>query len=142
MPATKYRRNARVRAVNALVGLLTRLGFLPHTYLLEVRGARSGRLRTVPVTLVENGDRYLVAPYGERAWVRNVRANPRGRLIRGGRAVDIGFEELGPDEAAPVLQQYWQQVPTTRSYFGLSDDPDLDDFRRIAPERPVFRVIG
>jgi deazaflavin-dependent oxidoreductase (nitroreductase family) len=134
--------NGRVRAINALMSRLTRLGVVPHTYLLEVRGARSGELRTVPVTLVENGDRYLVAPYGERAWVRNVRANPNGRLIRGGRAVDVRFEEVGLDEAAPVLQRYWRWVPNTRPYFGVGGKPDLEDFRRTAPQHPVFRVIG
>jgi hypothetical protein len=49
---------------------------------------------------------------------------------------------VGPDEAAAVLQRYWRQVPTTRPYFGVGDNPDLADFRRIAHERPVFRAIG
>src|SRR5215467_10578146 len=75
MPAKTYRRNALARAEEALMRVLVSLGIVPHTYLLEVRGARSGRLRTVPVTVVENGGRWLVAPYGERAWVRNVRAS-------------------------------------------------------------------
>jgi hypothetical protein len=48
------------------------------------------------------------------------------------------WERMSP----PVLQRYWQQVKGTRPYFGVGDNPELDDFRRIAPEHPVFRVIG
>src|SRR6266567_9256635 len=138
MPAKKVHMNARYRAGNAIASLLTRLGLLPHTYLLEVTGARSGKLRKVPVTLMENGDRWLVAPYGERAWVRNVHANPRGRLRRGRHASEVRFEEVGPDDAAPVLRRYWQEVPLTRPNFEVGENPDVDDFRRIAGAHPVF----
>ncbi len=141
MPARTYRRNALARAVGALMRVLVPLGILPHTYFLEVRGARSGRLRTVPVTLVENGDRWLVAPYGERAWVRNVRASRAGRLRRGRRAADVRFEEVGPEEAAPVLQRYWREVAVTRAYFDVGARPALDDFQRVAATHPVFRVL-
>jgi len=138
VPAKQYRRDPRV--VNAVVSALIRLGFLPHTYLLEVRGAHSGKLRTLPVTLVENGARWLVAPYGERPWVRNVRASGSGRLLRRGRAATVRFEEAGPEAAAPVLQRYWRQVPGTRPYFDVGAAPGIEDFRRVAPAHPVFRV--
>jgi deazaflavin-dependent oxidoreductase (nitroreductase family) len=128
--------------VNVVVRLLVRLGLMPHTYLLEVRGARSGRLRTTPVTLVEDGERWLVAPYGVRAWVRNVRANPAGRLLSGRRVLTVRFEEVGADEAAPVLQKYWRQVRITRPYFAVGPNPELADFRRVALAHPVFRVVG
>ena len=140
MPARQYRRDPRV--VNAVISALVRLGLLPHTYLLEVRGARTGKLRTIPVTLVENGEQWLVAPYGERPWVRNVRASGSGRLIRRGRAATVRFEEAGPDEAAPVLQRYWRLVRGTRLYFDVGAAPVIEDFRRVAAAHPVFRVIG
>ena len=125
-----------------MISALVRLGLLPHTYLLEVRGARTGKLRTIPVTLVENGEQWLVAPYGERPWVRNVRASGSGRLIRRGRAATVRFEEAGPDEAAPVLQRYWRLVRGTRLYFDVGAAPVIEDFRRVAAAHPVFRVIG
>jgi len=140
VPARQYRRDPRV--VNAVISALVRLGLLPHTYLLEVRGARTGKLRTIPVTLVENGEQWLVAPYGERPWVRNVRASGSGRLIRRGRAATVRFEEAGPDEAAPVLQRYWRLVRGTRLYFDVGAAPVIEDFRRVAAAHPVFRVIG
>jgi len=142
MPAKEYRRNALARTEQALMRLLVPLGIVPHTYLLEVRGARSGRLRTVPVTVVENGGRWLVAPYGERAWVRNVRASGAGRLRRGRRTTDVRLEEVGPEEAAPVLQRYWRVASAARPYFDVGARPELDDFRRVVGSHPVFRVLA
>jgi hypothetical protein len=61
--------------INGCVKGLLRIGVAGrHTYLLGVRGRRSGRTYSTPIILVENGDRWLVAHYGEVSWVRNVRA--------------------------------------------------------------------
>ncbi|TMC02413.1 MAG: nitroreductase family deazaflavin-dependent oxidoreductase [Chloroflexi bacterium] len=127
--------------VDALIQLIVRLGMMPHSYVLETTGVRSGRRRSTPVTLVEDGGRWLVAPYGVRAWVRNVRASRTGRLLRGRRILDVRFEEVDAEEAAPVLQQYWQQVKLTRPYFDVGANPQLSDFRRVATAHPVFRVF-
>lgn len=128
--------------IDAVIRAIVRLGLMPRSYLLETRGVRSGQRRTTPVTLVEDEGRWLVAPYGVRAWVRNVRASGEGRLLRGRLTLDVRFEEVDADEAAPVLQRYWQQVPLTRPYFDVGSSPELADFRRVAPAHPVFRVIG
>jgi deazaflavin-dependent oxidoreductase (nitroreductase family) len=141
-PTKRLNLNAGYRAANAIEAVLTRLGLIPHTYLLEVTGARTGKLRRVPVTLVENGDRWLVAPYGVRSWVRNVRANPHGRLHRGRHSTEVRFEEVGLDDAAPILQRYWREVAHTRPYFEVGGNPDVNDFRRIASLHPVFRVVA
>ena len=51
---------------------------------LTVPGRRTGQARTVPVIPVEvAGIRYLVSPYDESDWVRNLRA---ARRLMGGRA--------------------------------------------------------
>ena len=61
-----YRLGLARRLVNLLVKGLLRLGLAGgHTYLLSVSGRRSGRTYSTPVILVENGERWLVAPYGE-----------------------------------------------------------------------------
>ena len=53
------------RVGNAVVGALTRWGFVPHTYILTTRGRRTGQLHRTPVTLVEqNAQWWLVGPYG------------------------------------------------------------------------------
>lgn len=140
--AARYRLGLGRRAVNWIVRALLRLGWGPSaTYLLIVPGRRSGALRSTPVTLVEDaGRRWLVAPYGEVAWVRNLRAARRATLSRGGRVEEIAVREIGVDESAPVLRMYVQRVPITRPYFDAGPQSDLDAFRAEAPRHPVFVV--
>jgi len=142
--AARYRRGLTRRAGNELVRMLLRLGLGPaRTYLLTVAGRRSGAPRSTPVTLVEEGGRrWLVAPYGEVAWVRNLRATGRATLARGGRTHEIVVSEVGVEEAAPVLKLYVTRVPITRSYFDVKSESDLDAFRTEAPHHPVFAIVG
>ena len=95
------------RLINGCVKGLLRIGVAGrHTYLLSVRGRRSSRTYSTPVILVENGERWLVAPYGEVSWVRNARAAGQATLSRGRRREEIKLSEVGPQESAPVLRQY------------------------------------
>ena len=81
-----YRLSLPRRLVNALARPLIRLGLSGQMHLLVVRGRRTGRLYSTPVKLVErDGARWLVAPYGERSWVKNARAAGSVEL-RHGRA--------------------------------------------------------
>ena len=99
--AATYRLSRWRRLLNALVRTLLRVGLGPrHTYLLTVRGRRSGTRYSTPVTLVEEGaHRWLVAPYGEVSWVRNARAAGQVTLSRGRRSETVAMVELGPEEA-------------------------------------------
>ena len=139
--AARYQRGLARRAVNRLVRLLLRLGSGPKgTFLLTVPGRRSGAPRSTPVTLVEEGGRrWLVAPYGEVAWVRNVRAAGKATLSRGGHTDEIALREVG---AGPVLKLYVTRVPITRPYFDVRPGSDLDAFRAEAPRHPVFAIEG
>ncbi len=140
--AATYRLGVARRAVNVLVRALLRAGLgPPRTYLLGVRGWKSGRLFTTPVTLVEDGGRrWLVAPYGEVGWVKNARAAGRVTLRRGRRTETRRIVELGPEEAAPVLKRYVTEVPITRPFFDATPSSDLAAFRAEAPRHPVFRL--
>jgi len=142
--AARYQRGLARRAGNGLIRILLRLGLGPaRTYLLTVTGRRSGAPRSTPVTLVEEGGRrWLVAPYGEVAWVRNLRATGRATLSRGGRTVEIAVNEVGVEEAAPVLKWYVTRVPITRPYFDVRPESDLAAFRAEAPRHPVFAIVG
>lgn len=143
MPAT-YRLGLARRLVNRLVRALLRVGLGPRrTYLLTVRGRRSGQLRSTPVTLVEEGGRrWLVAPYGEVGWVRNARAAGEVTLSRGTWSETVRLSELGPEESAPVLRRYVAEVPITRPFFDVTPESDLAAFRVAAPRHPVFRILG
>ena len=140
--ARAYRLGVARRLVNVLVTALLRAGLAPpRTYLLGVRGRKSGRLLTTPVTLVEErGQRWLVAPYGEVGWVKNARAAGAVTLRRGRRAKTVKIVELGPEEAAPVLRRYVTEVPITRPFFDARPSSDLAAFRAEAPRHPVFRL--
>ena len=96
--AATYRLTPSRRATNRLVRLLLRLGLMPGpTYLLGVRGRRTGRVLSTPVTLVEeSGERWLVAPYGEVAWVRSARAAGQVTLSRGRQEERVAIRELAP----------------------------------------------
>ena len=142
--AATYRLSLWRRVVNALVMALLRWGLGPHhTYLLTVRGRKSGRLYSTPVTLVEQrGQRWLVAPYGEVAWVRNARATRQVTLSRGAQSKTVAIVELRPEEAAPILKQYLTQVPITRPFFDVTPESPLDAFATEAPRHPVFFLVA
>jgi len=105
--ARTYRLPPRRRTLNRLVRVLLSIGLgPPRTYLLTVRGRRSGRLYSTPVTLVEDGGlRWLVAPYGDVAWARNAKAAGEVTPRRGQRVETIVALEVPPEEAAPVLKR-------------------------------------
>ena len=141
--AWTYRLSAWRRVANLLVRTLLRTGVgPPRTYLLTVRGRTSGRAYSTPVTLVEeNGLWWLVAPYGEVAWVRNARAAGEAILSRGRRVAMVALFESPPEEAAPVLKRYISDVPITRPYFDVTPASDLTAFAAEASRHPVFRIV-
>ena len=140
--ARPYRLGFWRRLVNLIIRALLRLGMSPpHTYLLTVRGRRSGKPHLTPVTLVEEkGDRWLVSPYGEVGWVRNARAAGRIMLSRGRQSEIVIITELRPEEAAPVLKKYISQYPITRPFFDVTPQSSIEDFVAEAPRHPVFRI--
>ncbi len=137
-----YRRSLCRRALNALVRPLARLGLAGRrTHLLTVPGRRTGRLWTTPVSLVEHGGaRWLVAPYGERNWVRNARAAGWVELRRGRRRERCRVEEVAPPEAAPVLRRYYALNPVTRPFFDVTLASSDEEWLAEAPRHPVFRL--
>jgi deazaflavin-dependent oxidoreductase (nitroreductase family) len=140
--ATTYRLTPSRRAANRLVRVLLKLGLMPGpTYLLTVAGRRTGRPLSTPVTLVEEGNtRWLVAPYGDVAWVHSARAAGQITLSRGKHSETVQIRELNPSEAAPVLQRYIARVPITRPYFDAKPDSALSAFIAEAPRHPVFQL--
>jgi deazaflavin-dependent oxidoreductase (nitroreductase family) len=139
--AREYRLNASRRLVNAVVRPLARLGLAGrHTYILTVRGRKTGRAYSTPVTLIEDGERWLVAPYGDVGWVRNARAAGEVELSRAGRSETLRVEEVFGEEAAPVLQQYLKRVPVVRPFFDVAPDSPLEEFAAEAARHAVFRL--
>lgn len=144
--ATKtFKMNLPRRLGNLVVSILLTLGIPPnrHMYLMSVRGRKSGKVRSTPLTLVErNQQRFLVAPYGEVDWVRNVRAREEVTLSRGRYSETVKVIELSPMDSAPVLKDYLRQVSIVRPYFEATPDSSLSVFADEAPRHPVFRIIA
>ena len=138
----RYRLGWWRRAVNVLVKAMLNVGLgPPRTYLLTVRGRRSGRPYATPVTLVEAGEqRWLVAPYGEVGWVRNARAAGQVTLSRGRTADVVALTELAAGESGPVLKRYVSEVPVTRPFFDARPEAPVEAFVAEAPRHPVFRL--
>jgi deazaflavin-dependent oxidoreductase (nitroreductase family) len=114
------------------------------TIALETKGRRSGATRSHVVTWVEyDGKRYLVSMLGERSdWVRNTRAAGGSAAIRHGRRQPIVLEEVPAEQRAPILQAYLKRTAmSTKEHLGLDPNAPIEDFQRIAPEHPVFRII-
>ena len=74
---------------------------------LTLAGRRTGEARKVPVIPVEvGGSRYLVSPYGESDWVRNLRAAGKGELSRKGRSEVFHAVEVPVGQRGPVISRY------------------------------------
>jgi deazaflavin-dependent oxidoreductase (nitroreductase family) len=123
--------------------LLRAGGKLGPTVLLTVRGRKSGKLYTTPITPVEHdGQCWLVAPYGAVDWVRNLRAAGEATLTRGRHSGKITVRELDAEQAAPVLKQYLSFASAmVGPYFDVSVASSLEDFAAEAPRHPVFQVL-
>jgi deazaflavin-dependent oxidoreductase (nitroreductase family) len=130
---------------NSAVRFLVRtLGInLQGAEVLEVRGRKSGQVRSTVVNPVEvDGVRYLFSPRGETQWVRNIRAAGEGTLRRGKNRSSFRVEELPDAEKAPEIRAYldrwhWQ----VGSIMEVEKHPDDAAVRDLAPRHPVFRII-
>lgn len=140
--AIKYKYGMTRKIVDWFVQWLIRLDRAPqHYYLLTVPGRRTGLLRTIPVALVEeNGQKWLVAPYGPINWVLNARAAGKVTLTRGGYSQEFSIKELQVEERAYVLKQYITLFPITRPYFDAQPSDSVEKFIPEAQWRPVFQL--
>jgi deazaflavin-dependent oxidoreductase (nitroreductase family) len=139
-----YRRSYWRRAFNSLVRPLARAGLTgPRTHLLTVPGRNTGKLWSTPVSIVnEGGERWLVAPYGDRNWVRNARAAGWVELRRGRSRERIAVVELSAEEAVPVLREYYLRGRVTRPFFDVTLGSADEEWLAEAPLHPVFRLIA
>ena len=132
------------RAINKLFGLLVGLGLgLPHNYLLQVRGRKSGRVYSTPVDLLSrNGKRYLVAPRGYTQWVRNASASSTLSLKKGRRSEEFAVRILSDDEKPEILKSYLDRYKlTVQRYFPVPAGSPIEAIRPLAGQYPVFELI-
>jgi deazaflavin-dependent oxidoreductase (nitroreductase family) len=142
--ARTYKLTFGRRLTNSFLSTLLRLGVkLQGTYLLSVPGRKSGKIHTIPIRLIEkDGQRWLVAPYGQVNWVLNARAAGQVTISPGRTSETVTIVELGPKESAPVLKEYLKQVPIVKPYFDVAPESPFDAFEAEAPRHPVFRIVA
>ncbi len=120
------------RVVNPIVAKLNLGGVAT----LTVTGRRSGRPQHVPVLPVAVGDKeYLVSPYGESQWVRNLRASGVAELSRRGQAtVVVRPVEVPVEDRAPIIAAYRKSASrAVAGFFSRMPDPS---------DHPVFQFAS
>jgi deazaflavin-dependent oxidoreductase (nitroreductase family) len=145
---TMVRVPAFVRVGNMMTTALLRAGVRLNgygrpMYLLTVRGRKSGQPRTTPVVVIEqDGERYLVSPYGITDWVRNLRAAGQAMLTRGRRAEEVRALELPAREAALMLMRILSgSLPAfLTNPLGVTSESPLEEIERAALSHPVFAL--
>jgi deazaflavin-dependent oxidoreductase (nitroreductase family) len=102
---------------------------------LSVPGRSTGQWRTTPIVVLDHaGERYLVAPFGDTEWARNLRAARRGRLIRRRAVEEFTADEVPAGDRPPLIAAY-------RARYGKA--PGVDAGFRQFPDpadHPTFRI--
>jgi len=129
------------RAFGALVGL--GLG-LPHNYLLEVSGRKTGQVRATPVNVLElDGKRFLVAGRGRTQWVRNAEVAGAVVLRKGWRRRTFRLRPLAGREKLAVLSAYLDRFRlTVKRYFPIPAGSPPAAFIEVVDRYPVFELIA
>jgi deazaflavin-dependent oxidoreductase (nitroreductase family) len=140
-----FRRPALIeRLFNRLFGILVGLGLgLPHNYLVQVRGRKSGRLYSTPVDLLDfAGRRFLVAPRGRTQWVRNAEAAGELTLKKGSRRQVFRIRPIPDQEKNELLKAYLDRFSATVArYFPVPPGSPAAAFSAIASGYPVFELV-
>jgi len=137
-----YQRGRWHKVENTLMSALTRAGLIPNTYLLTTKGRKTGRPRSNPVTIVEDGPRrWLVAPYGPVPWVHNARASGEVTLTRRGDTRRFAVRPVSAEEAGPILKRYVTIAGAAGDYFAADKSAPTDAFTAEADKHPVFELV-
>jgi deazaflavin-dependent oxidoreductase (nitroreductase family) len=132
------------RMFNRMFGFLVGLGFgLPHNYLLEVRGRKTGNLYSTPIDLLEySGKRFLVAPRGRTQWVRNAEVAGEVSLKKGGKRQQFRLRPIPDPDKPELLRAYLGSFKTTvQRYFPVPAGSPVESFAGISSAYPVFELI-
>jgi len=138
------RPSAIERLFNKLFGLLVGWGLgLPHNYLLQVRGRKSGRLYSSPVNVLSrDGKRFLVAPRGSTQWVRNAQASGTVSLKKGRRYEEVRLRVVADEDKLEILKAYLDNFTrTVQRYFPVPAGSPVEAFRPFAMRYPVFELV-
>jgi deazaflavin-dependent oxidoreductase (nitroreductase family) len=132
------------RAFNRVFGFVVGLGLgTKHSYLLQVRGRKSGNLYSTPIYLVEiGGRRFLVAPRGRTQWVRNAEAAGEVTLKKGSFRQSFRLRAIPDSDKPQYLKAYFDSFKTTvQRYFPVPAGSEEQAFASVAENYPVFELL-
>jgi deazaflavin-dependent oxidoreductase (nitroreductase family) len=142
--STTFRPSLPLRAANRMLRRVVARGKGPtFLRLLTVDGRRTGLPHTTPVVPVDrDGEVWLVSPYGEVDWVRNVRAAGRLELARGDVHVRYEARELAVGDSVDVLRTYLSMPSErfVRGHFEVNATSTDEAIAAEAPRHPVFAL--
>jgi len=146
MQSAPFRKPSAIEAIfNKVFGWIVGLGLGPSaSYLLQVRGRKSGRLFSTPVNLLEvQGKKYLVAPRGRTQRVRNAEAAGEVTLRKGKYRQSFRLRPLPEGERPAILKAYLERFRReVQRYFSVPAGSDVEDFAAIAGGYPVFEITN
>jgi len=132
------------RLGNQVFGFLVGLGLgLPHNYLLEVSGRKTGRVYSTPVNVLDlGGRRFLVAGRGLTQWVRNAEAAGEVSLKKGRTRRAFRLRAVPNEEKPEVLKAYLARFKlTVQRYFPVPAGSGAAAFLELAERYPVFELM-
>src|ERR1041385_6179275 len=131
--------------LSRFLGFFAGLGFGPsYVHLLEVRGRKSGKLYSTPLSLLAmDSKQFLVAPRGRTQWVRNAEAAGEIILKKRGMRRHFRLRALTDAEKPEVLKKYLASYRReVQRFFPVKPDASLEVFAQIAEGYPVFELIA
>jgi len=141
----QFRKPSPLEALfNRTFGFLVGLGIGPsHTYVLQVRGRKSGRIYSTPVDLLElDGKRFLVAPRGRTQWVRNAESAGQVTLKKGRTRLDYRLSAISDADKPEILKAYLDNFRReVQSYFPVPAGSPIEAFAALAPNYPAFELL-
>ena len=138
-----------VHRLQPLVNAALRIGIpMGPNVLMTIRGRKSGLPRTVAVAILRADGRDVVfSPFGEVAWVHNLRASGIAEIRRGRGRREVTAVELAPDEAARYLEIGLGEFmgapvigPMVAGWYGITRASTSDDYAAAARRHPAFAL--
>lgn len=135
--------NLAERLFNSAMGSLVRIGIAPsHMRVLEVRGRKTGKIYSLPVDLLRQGEAlFLVAPRGRAQWVRNAEAQGELTLRRGRQSDRYRLRPIPDAEKPPILKAYLDRFHReVQRFFPVRAGSPVQEFVLIAERYPAFEL--
>jgi hypothetical protein len=113
--------------------------------LVTLTGRRSGKVYTIPVNYLREGNTLWVTSLRSRTWWRNLVGGAPLHVLLAGQELNAQGEAIVDEQAvAEGLESYFQKAPQFAKYFKVGFDaagqPLREDCARAAKDRVLIRI--